>query len=60
MNEFEKELTQLINKYSIENGSNTPDYILASMLIHQLELFRVIMIARDAWHGNASNPKGNQ
>lgn len=29
---FVKELTTLINKFSKENGSNTPDYILAEYL----------------------------
>lgn len=29
---FEIELRSLINRYSIENGSNTPDYILADYL----------------------------
>jgi len=29
---FEKELSAVINKYSRENGSNTPDYLLASYL----------------------------
>jgi hypothetical protein len=27
---FHKELTQLINRYSKENGSNTPDFLLAN------------------------------
>lgn len=30
--EFEKELTSLINRYSLENDSNTPDFVLASYL----------------------------
>ena len=29
MSDFETELTQLLNRYSIENRSNTPDFILA-------------------------------
>ena len=28
LGEFKKELEKLINKYSLENYSNTPDYIL--------------------------------
>ena len=31
--DFEKELTDLLNRYSKENGSNTPDFILARYLI---------------------------
>lgn len=57
MDEFEKELEILINKYSIENYSNTPDYILAKWLCEQLDSFRNIMILRDAWHGNNSKPR---
>lgn len=30
---FEQELAQLINKHSLENGSNTPDYALARFLV---------------------------
>ncbi len=40
---FESELEQLINKYSLENGSNTPDFILASFLAKQLLLFNEII-----------------
>ena len=36
MEEFKKELAQLINKHSMENGSNTPDFILAEFLVHSL------------------------
>ena len=32
MKKFEKELTVLINKHSMENGSDIPDYILAHYL----------------------------
>lgn len=38
-NEFRKELSKLINKYSKENGSNTPDYILARYLDDCLKNF---------------------
>jgi hypothetical protein len=30
--EFRTELTKLINRHSMENGSDTPDYILANYL----------------------------
>ena len=38
---FEQELTSLINKYSMENGSNTPDFILANYLQDCLRIFNV-------------------
>ena len=44
---FEKELEQLINKYSIENESNTPDFILASYLRDCLNAFNKITEERD-------------
>lgn len=55
---FERELQQLINKYSIENDSNTPDWVLARLLCRTLDIFREIMINRDSWHGNNSIPSG--
>ena len=36
---FIQELTQLLDKYSKENGSSTPPEILASHLVGCLELF---------------------
>ncbi len=48
---FEKELEQLINKYSIENESNTPDFILASYLRDCLNAFNKITKERDKWWG---------
>jgi len=38
---FKRELTQLINKYSKDNDSNTPDYILAEYLINCLNAFTI-------------------
>lgn len=48
---FEIELGQLINKYSLENGSNTPDFILAAFLVEQLKLFNATLRRRDSWYG---------
>ena len=47
MNDFKKELTSLINKYSIENNSNTPDFILARYLQGCLDLFANIVQQRE-------------
>lgn len=38
-NDFRKELASVINKYSKENGSNTPDFILAEYLEDCLSAF---------------------
>lgn len=46
-----KELEILLNKHSIENYSNTPDYILAKFLHECLIAFNGAMHDRDRWHG---------
>lgn len=38
--QFEKELKTLINKHSIDNELNIPDYVLAGSLVSQLIVFR--------------------
>lgn len=53
MNNFTKELETLINKYSKDNESDTPDFILAQYLINCLQVFKVVVKDRDAWYGNA-------
>jgi len=44
---FQKELEQLINKHSMENGSDTPDYILAEYLTSCLKAYGRAVQARD-------------
>lgn len=48
--EFEKELEHLINKYSIENETNTPDFILASYVCNCLYVLESAIKARDLWY----------
>jgi hypothetical protein len=50
--EFKKELTSLINKYSIENRSNTPDYLIADYLFHCLLAFETATNRRVRWYGD--------
>ena len=47
---FKKELEQLINKHSIENGSNTPDFILAEYLWGCLLNYESIIACRNSWY----------
>ncbi len=47
---FENEIRQLINKYSKENESNTPDFILASYLYGSLALFNKTLSEREKWN----------
>lgn len=47
---FEGELTGLINKYSLESLSNTPDFILAYYLKDCLVTWQNAQARRTAWY----------
>lgn len=49
--EFIRELTSLLNKYSKENLSKTPDFILAKYLIGCLRTFNYVVNDREKWYG---------
>lgn len=51
MKQFRKELENLINRYSKENGSDTPDFILARYLTNALENFDAAVKERESWYG---------
>lgn len=53
--EFREELIVLVNRYSLENGSNTPDYILADYLIACLRVFDETVNTRSVWYDKAQN-----
>ncbi len=44
---FQRELTDLINKYSKENGSDTNDFVLAEYLCQSLKAFDYAVRYRD-------------
>jgi hypothetical protein len=46
---FQEELSQLINKHSLESGSDTPDFILALYLRLCLSTFDSIMRQRERY-----------
>lgn len=46
-----RELTELINRNSLENECNTPDFILASHLLACLEAHAAATKQRDNWYG---------
>lgn len=46
--EFRRELSELLNKHCKENGSNTPDFILADYLADCLDVFDRIEQRRNA------------
>ncbi len=49
--QFHKELEHLINRCSMENGSDTPDFILAEYMAKCLDAFDTAMTLREAWYG---------
>lgn len=51
MSEFRKELETAINRCSMENGSNTPDFILAEFLTRCLHAFDQSVTRREQWYG---------
>jgi hypothetical protein len=53
---FEKELAQIINRYSLENLSDTPDFLLATMLVDVLNIVSIMVARRECWHGRATAP----
>ena len=53
---FRRELTAVLNKYSLENGSNTPDYMLADYLIECLRALDTTLRARARWYGRMDVP----
>lgn len=50
LTDFEKELTKLINNFSIENTCNTPDFILAKYLTNCIRTFAISTTYRDNWY----------
>ena len=48
--DFIKDLESLINKYSQEAGSDTPDFILASYLYNCLKAFNSALVERTRWY----------
>jgi hypothetical protein len=49
--EFLSKLEQVINSFSIENESNTPDFILAKFLRTVLDAWATATKEREAWYG---------
>jgi hypothetical protein len=53
--EFRTELEALINRHSMERGSQTPDFILAKYMLKCLTNFDEASVERDTWYGRQSN-----
>ena len=50
--EFERELRGLLNRYSMENRSDTPDFVLARYMVQCLHAYENATSNRRAWHIN--------
>jgi hypothetical protein len=56
MNTLEKELQIVLNRYSAENASNTPDFILAKYLLDCLTAWNSATQHRETWYGRDTKP----
>ena len=54
--DFISELRNLINKHSMENASNTPDFILAQYLTDCLQAWNQATQQRETWYGRDARP----
>ena len=64
MDSFEKELAVLINKHSIENRCDVPDFLLAEMIVNFIQAIGEPIKKTLDWHGCDSvchpNPKEDE
>ena len=51
LTQFEQEVRDLINKYSLENDSDSPDFLLAAYLRSCLEVISGFVRQRERWYG---------
>jgi hypothetical protein len=56
--QLKDEITAAINRYCAENGSDTPDFILAQYLMDCLGAFDAAVVARERWYGREKQPAG--
>lgn len=56
VSELKKELAAVLTRHDAENGSNTPDHILAEYLLGCLAVFDAATLAREAWYGCKKTP----
>lgn len=53
---FAKELEDLINRHSLEQESDTPDFILAHFLLSCLQAWNTSTVQREVWYGRDRRP----
>ena len=55
--EIVRDLAKVINKHSLEQESQTPDYILAEYMLKSLSDLNRLMRDRDYWYFGTEDPK---
>lgn len=55
-NDLEHALASALNRFSAENASNTPDWILAQYLLGCLAAWNVATQQRETWYGRDGRP----
>jgi hypothetical protein len=58
--DLRRDLAEVINRHSRENGSNTPDYVLAQYLCQCLDAFDMAVNLRAAFYGRADGVHGSR
>ena len=56
---FKTDLEHLINSYSLENNSDTPDFLLAEYLMDCLVAFDKVVVERENWYGRTKGMENN-
>ena len=57
-NDLESALAGALNRFSAENPSNTPDWILAQYLLGCLTAWNQGVQQRETWYGRDARPTG--
>lgn len=55
---FIRELESLLNCHSIENESDTPDWILVDYIRRSLDAWNNAVLLRDKWYGHKTLTRG--
>ena len=53
---LEDSIREVLNRHSAENGSNTPDFMLAAYLLDCLAAFDRAVNRRAIWYGHVDRP----
>ncbi|MFA5135357.1 MAG: hypothetical protein WC505_06265 [Patescibacteria group bacterium] len=59
MTDLRKSISDAINRCSAENGSDTPDFILAQYLVGCLQAFDAAVKERERWYGREKRSGGS-